>query len=108
MAGARKADSFRIVGKAMTKLAAYILGLGSPTHPFHPQSYAAYTATYEWKKIYGRELLYSGPLFTHQLSHMWVDFRGIRDDFMRHHDNDYSRTAGRRRSCSRRMQSATR
>ena len=67
----------------------YILGLGSPTHPLHPQSYAAYTATYEWKKIYGRELLYSGPLFTHQLSHMWVDFRGIRDDFMRHHDSDY-------------------
>ena len=61
----------------------YILGLGSPTHPLHPQSYAAYTATYEWKKIYGRELLYSGPLFTHQLSHMWVDFRGIRDAFMR-------------------------
>ena len=67
----------------------YILGLGSPTHPLHPQSYAAYTATYEWKKIYGRELLYSGPLFTHQLSHMWVDFRGIRDDFMRQHDSDY-------------------
>ena len=67
----------------------YILGLGSPTHPLRPQSYAAYTATYEWKKIYGRELLYSGPLFTHQLSHMWVDFRGIRDDFMRHHDSDY-------------------
>jgi hypothetical protein len=67
----------------------YILGLGSPTHPLPPQSYAAYTATYEWKKIYGRELLYSGPLFTHQLSHMWVDFRGIRDDFMRQHDSDY-------------------
>lgn len=67
----------------------YILGLGSPTHPLHPQSYAAYTATYDWKKIYGRELLYSGPLFTHQLSHMWVDFRDIRDDFMRQHDSDY-------------------
>ena len=41
------------------------------------------------RNIYGRELLYSGPLFTHQLSHMWVDFRGIRDDFMRQHDSDY-------------------
>ena len=61
----------------------YILGLGSPTHPLQPESYAAYTATYEWKNIYGRELLYSGPLFTHQLSHMWIDFRGIRDAFMR-------------------------
>ena len=25
----------------------------------------------------------------HQLSHLWVDFRGIRDAFMRHHGTDY-------------------
>ncbi|AJD42430.1 hypothetical protein C9413_14430 [Rhizobium sp. SEMIA 4085] len=67
----------------------YIIGLGSPTHPLPPESYAAYTETYEWRNIYGRELLYSGPLFTHQLSHMWIDFRGIRDAFMRQHDTDY-------------------
>ncbi|WFU46231.1 glucoamylase family protein [Sinorhizobium terangae] len=67
----------------------YILGLGSPTHPLPPEVYAAYTESYEWRNIYGRELLYSGPLFTHQLSHMWIDFRGIRDEFMRHHDSDY-------------------
>jgi len=67
----------------------YFLGLGSQTHPLEPESYAAYTATYEWKSVYNRELLYSGPLFTHQLSHLWVDFRGIRDEFMRNHDSDY-------------------
>ena len=67
----------------------YFLGLGSPTHPLEPESYAAYTATYEWKSIYGRELLYSGPLFTHQLSHLWVDFRDIRDEFMRQRESDY-------------------
>src|SRR5206468_1050762 len=67
----------------------YILGLGSPTHPLPPESYRAYCATYQWKTIYDRELLYSGPLFTHQLSHMWVDFRGIRDDFMRARGSDY-------------------
>ncbi|MEI2299868.1 glucoamylase family protein [Ensifer sp. MJa1] len=67
----------------------YILGLGSPTHPLPPESYRAYTESYDWRNIYGRELLYSGPLFTHQLSHMWIDFRGIRDDFMREHDSDY-------------------
>ena len=67
----------------------YLLGLGSPTHPLPPESYAAYTESYEWRNIYGRELLHSGPLFTHQLSHMWVDFRGIRDNFMRDHDSDY-------------------
>jgi hypothetical protein len=66
-----------------------VLGLGSPTHPLPAESYAAYCATYQWKEIYGRELLYSGPLFTHQLSHLWVDFRGIRDRFMRDHGSDY-------------------
>jgi hypothetical protein len=67
----------------------YILGLGSPTHSLPPECFAAYTESYEWRKIYGRELLYSGPLFTHQLSHIWIDFRGIRDEFMRVHDSDY-------------------
>lgn len=67
----------------------YILGLGSPSHPLPAESYAAYTATYAWKEIYGQELLYSGPLFTHHLSHVWLDFRGIRDNFMRERDCDY-------------------
>src|SRR4051812_34799180 len=67
----------------------YVLGPGAPTHPLPPESYAAYCATYSWKEVYGRELLYSGPLFTHQLSHLWVDFRGIRDAFMRDHGSDY-------------------
>src|SRR5947209_1095592 len=67
----------------------YILGLGSPTHPLPEESFAAYCSTYTWKEIFGREMLYSGPLFTHQLSHLWIDFRGIRDVFMRDHDSDY-------------------
>jgi hypothetical protein len=67
----------------------YLLGLGSPTHPLPAESYAAYCATYQWRRMYGRELLYSGPLFTHQLSHLWIDFRGLRDAFMRARGTDY-------------------
>ncbi len=67
----------------------YLLGLGSPTFPLPPESYAAYCSTYQWKTIYAREVLYSGPLFTHQLSHLWIDFRGIQDAFMRSHGSDY-------------------
>ncbi|HEX4517302.1 MAG TPA: glucoamylase family protein, partial [Polyangiaceae bacterium] len=70
-------------------LLAYLLGLGSPTFPLPVESYAAYCATYQWKRIYDHEVLYSGPLFTHQLSHLWVDFRGIQDAFMREHGSDY-------------------
>ena len=57
----------------------YLLALGSPTHPIARGSYDAWCSTYEWKEIYGFELLYAGPLFIHQLSHIWCDFRGIRD-----------------------------
>ena len=70
-------------------LVLYVLGLGSPTHPLPPESYAAWAATYVWKDVYGYELLYSGPLFTHQLSHIWIDFRGIQDAFMRERGLDY-------------------
>jgi hypothetical protein len=67
----------------------YLLGLGSPTFPLPAESYAAYCSSYKWKTIYGRELLYSGPLFTHQLSHLWIDFRDLRDAFMRERGTDY-------------------
>jgi len=67
----------------------YVLGLGSPTHALPESSYAAWTRTYRWKKLYGHEFLYAGPLFIHQLSHVWIDFRGIRDAYMRERGIDY-------------------
>ena len=67
----------------------YVLALGSPSHPIPDESYAAWTATYEWKKLYGIELLHGGPLFMHQLSHLWIDFRGIRDSYMGEKGIDY-------------------
>jgi hypothetical protein len=53
------------------------------------ESYGAWTASYRWKKLYGIEFLYGGPLFVHQLSHVWIDFRAIQDDFMRDRGLDY-------------------
>ncbi|RWM17058.1 MAG: hypothetical protein EOR72_07590 [Mesorhizobium sp.] len=67
----------------------YVLALGSPTFPLPESSYAAWTSTYRWESCYGHEYLYAGPLFTHQLSHVWIDFRGIRDAFMREKGIDY-------------------
>lgn len=67
----------------------YLLALGSPTHAIPPASYPAWCSTYEWKRVYDWDLLYAGPLFIHQMSHLWIDFRGIRDAFMREHDCDY-------------------
>ena len=67
----------------------YILGLGSPDHPLPESAYAAWAATYRWEHCYGYDYLYAGPLFTHQLSHIWVDFRGIQDALMRAKGIDY-------------------
>ncbi len=67
----------------------YVLALGSPTYSLGPESYAAWTSTFQWKTIYDYEYLYSGPLFTHQLSHLFIDFRGIRDAFMESKGIDY-------------------
>jgi hypothetical protein len=67
----------------------YALGLGSPTHPLTADSFVAWTMTYQWENLYGLDLLYAGPLFEHQFSHAWIDFRGIRDRFMREKGSDY-------------------
>ncbi|MEO5816795.1 MAG: glucoamylase family protein [Gemmatimonadaceae bacterium] len=67
----------------------YVLGLGSPTHALPRESYGAWASTYQWKTVYDIELLFAGPLFTHQLSHVWIDFRLIQDEFMREHGIDY-------------------
>jgi hypothetical protein len=67
----------------------YALALGSPTYPLPEASYAAWTATYQWRELYGHEFLYGGSLFIHQYSHLWIDFRGIQDVFMRGKGSDY-------------------
>ncbi|MES2148536.1 MAG: glucoamylase family protein [Pseudomonadota bacterium] len=67
----------------------YVLALGSPTHPIAPACYGAWLRSYDVRSIYGIELVEAGSLFIHQMSHMWIDFRAIRDSFMRAHDSDY-------------------
>ena len=73
----------------------YVLGLGSPTHPLPAESYTAWTSTYEWKTIYDHELLYGGPLFIHQYSHIWLDMRDIQDAFARDKGIDYCENSRR-------------
>jgi hypothetical protein len=66
-----------------------VLALGSPTHPVDADAWGEYTKTYHWGTFYGQEHLLFAPLFGHQYSHVWIDFRGIRDPFMRAHGIDY-------------------
>ena len=70
-------------------LVLYALGMGSTTHPLTLVSFEAWTATYQWENLYGIDSLVAGPLFVHEFSHAWIDFRGIRDSFMREKHCDY-------------------
>ncbi len=67
----------------------YVLAMGSPTHALSQECYESWTMTYQWENIYGYDFLYAGPLFIHQFSHAWIDFRGIQDRFMREKRCDY-------------------
>ena len=42
-----------------------------------------------WGTFSGQEFLSFGPMFGHQYSHVWIDFRGIQDEFMREKGIDY-------------------
>jgi len=66
-----------------------ILALGSPTHPIEPAAWTAYTSTYQWADFYGFKHVNFAPLFGHQYSHVWIDFRGIKDEYMRGKGIDY-------------------
>ncbi len=70
----------------------YILAVASPTHPVGVDAWdKGWAARLEehWGTYYGRDYLQFEPLFGHQYSHVWVDFRGIQDRFMASKGIDY-------------------
>jgi hypothetical protein len=67
----------------------YVLALASPTHPIEPDAWNAWTQTYDWMNYREQEHVNFAPLFGHQYSHLWIDFRGIQDDYMRSKGIDY-------------------
>jgi hypothetical protein len=67
----------------------YVLALGSPTHPVDAAAWPAFTSTYQWGEFQGYEMVNFPPLFGHQYSHVWIDFRDVRDAYMRNRGLDY-------------------
>jgi hypothetical protein len=73
----------------------YVLALSSPTFPIMPEGYKKWTDTFRLTKAYDYEYLYAGPLFIHQFSHMWIDFRDINDAFNKKARLDYFQNSKR-------------
>ncbi|MEZ4363152.1 MAG: glucoamylase family protein [Kofleriaceae bacterium] len=69
----------------------YLLALASPTYPVAPEAWPRWSSRYDerWGTHWGQEHLSFPPMFGHQYSHLWVDFRGIADAYMRRRGLDY-------------------
>ncbi len=61
----------------------YLLALGSPTHPVDYSAWATWTGGYRWETHYLQTFVPFPPLFGHQYSHCWIDYRNIADEYMR-------------------------
>jgi len=72
-------------------MAVYLLALASPTFPVEPESWNAWTQgnLNAWGAYHDIEHVGFAPLFGHQYTHVWFDFRGIQDEFMRARSLDY-------------------
>jgi predicted esterase len=66
-----------------------IMALGSPTHPVPAKLWDKWCEPYFRATFEGQDHVNFGPLFGHQYSHCWIDFRGIQDPYMRKAGFDY-------------------
>ncbi|MEQ1832145.1 MAG: glucoamylase family protein [Candidatus Eisenbacteria bacterium] len=67
----------------------YLLALGTPSYAVPTNAWTQWTSGYHYDTLYGYSFLTCPPLFTHQYSHCWVDFRDIADAYMRTKGHDY-------------------
>jgi hypothetical protein len=76
----------------------YLLGIGSPTHPLAPDTWDAWTRP--TIKYQGLEYISGNdPIFTHQYSHAWYDFRNKRDKYTNYYDNSVTATKAHKLFC---------
>jgi hypothetical protein len=76
----------------------YLLGLGSLPHPLPAQAWTAWKRTkFEYDGI--RYIGAFAPLFVHQYSQAWFDFRGKRDQYADYFENSILATDAHRHFC---------
>jgi hypothetical protein len=66
-----------------------LLGMGSSSKPIDPKAWQSYVASEKLTDYAGKEYIAFPPMFGHQYSHAWVDFRGIQDSQNRKLGFDY-------------------
>jgi hypothetical protein len=76
----------------------YLLGLGSPTHPIPAASWDAWSRPVMHFQNY-TYISAADPLFVHQYSHAWFDFRKKRDKFANYFENSIVATEAHEAFC---------
>jgi hypothetical protein len=76
----------------------YLLAMGSPSHPVSPKVWKSFARPVE--RYAGLEYI-SGddPIFVHQYSHAWFDFRGKRDGYTNYFENSVIATRAHKAFC---------
>jgi len=76
----------------------YLLGIGSPTHPLPPSSWNAWTRpTIKYQSL--EFISGNDPIFTHQYSHAWFDFRKKLDAYTDYFENSIKATKAHKLFC---------
>jgi hypothetical protein len=76
----------------------YLLAIGSPTHPVSPDTWNAWTRpTITFQGI--EYISGNDPLFTHQYSQAWFDFRNKRDAYVNYFENSVKATKAHKLFC---------
>jgi hypothetical protein len=76
----------------------YLLGMGSSSHPLQPEAWLAWKrTTFEYDGL--RYIGSFAPLFVHQYSQAWFDFRHKRDKYADYFQNSTTATEVHRRFC---------
>ncbi|MEO6130687.1 MAG: glucoamylase family protein, partial [Saprospiraceae bacterium] len=66
-----------------------IMAIGSPTHSIPAAAWNTWCSTYPWDEFEGQTFIQFDPLFGHQYSHVWIDFKGIQDSYVKSKGIDY-------------------
>ncbi len=66
-----------------------VMAMGSPTHPAPAAMWDKWCEPYFRATYKGQDMVNFGPLFGHQYSHCWIDFKGIKDPYMQAMGIDY-------------------
>jgi len=67
----------------------YLLGMGAATNPLPAACWNYWTSGYNWATFYGYSFVTFPPLFGHEYSHCWVDFRHVGDSYMNAQNSTY-------------------